>query len=340
MKSLKILSLLLISISLIFSACGGKKTEEIEEEAQGGVVRVQKLQETEIARNFTFSTTLQAYDRVNIAPTMPGRIAQILTPVGTRVSRGQLLVQMDRTNYDRMKIQHDNLAVDFERMSILNASDNISRQQFDQMKTAFTASQTGLRDLEANTFLRAPFAGVIEARNYENGELFNGAIPILSLVQLNMLKATINIPESFFPQVKKGMPVTIMPDAFSGETFQAEIDIVYPTIDPTTHTFQVQVKIPNADETLRPGMFATASLNLGQTKAVVVPSLAVLKMQGTNDRFVFLNDNGTARRVPVRIGQRFDDQVEIISDEIKEGDEIVVTGQARLNNGVRIQVAD
>jgi len=329
---------LLAGISLILSACG-TRVEEAQEE-QGGVVRVQKVKQEEIARNFKFSTVLQAYDRVNIAPTMPGRISQILTPVGTRVSQGQLLVQMDKTNYEQLKVQFENLAVNYERVSKLNASDNISKQQYDEVKAAYEAMKTQLRNLEANTFLRAPFAGVIEARNYEPGELYNGAVPILSLVQLKTLKATINISETFFPQVKKGMPVFITPDIFPDQAFEAEIEIIYPTIDAGTHTFQVQVKIPNDKEILRPGMFATASMNLGQVKTVVVPSLAVLKLQGTNERFVFLNDNGVAKRVPVRLGQRFDDQVEIISNEIKEGDEIVVAGQARLHNGVRIQVVN
>jgi len=337
MKTKKIISLLL-GISLILSACGSRKAEETQEE-QGGVVRVQKVKQEEIARSFKFSTVLQAYERVNIAPQAPGRISQILTPVGTRVSQGQLLVQMDKTSYEALKVQFEDLAVNFKRVSILNESDNISKQQYDQVRASYEATRTQLNNVEANTFLRAPFAGIIEARNYEPGELYNGAVPILSLVQLKTLKATINISETFFPQITKGMPVYITPDIFPDQSFKAEIDIIYPTIDAGTHTFQVQVKIPNDKEILRPGMFATASMNLGQVKTVVVPSLAVLKLQGTNERYVFLNNNGFAKRVPVRIGQRFDDQVEIISNEIKVGDEIVIVGQARLHDGIRITVA-
>ena len=336
MKNLSKMLSLFLGIMLILSACGSR-TEEAQEET-GGVVRVQKLEDREISREFKFSTVLQAYDRVNIAPQQPGRIAQILTPVGTRVSQGQLLVQMDRTAYDAQKVQFDNLAVTYDRVSQLNASNNISKQQYDETKTGYEAMKTQLRNTEANTFLRAPFAGVIEARNYEPGEMYNGAVPVLSLVQLKMLKANLNISETFFPHVTKGMAVNITPDIFPDQAFKAEIDIIYPTIDAGTHTFQVQVKIPNDKEILRPGMFATASMNLGQVKTIVVPSLAVMKLQGTNERYVFLNNNGVAKRVPVRIGQRFDDQVEIISNEIKPGDEIVVTGQARLFDGVRITV--
>jgi len=339
MKTPKIISLLL-GTAFILSACGGKKAEnETQKEEKGNIVKVQKLEKTTIARNLTFSTVLQAYDKVNIAPTIPGRITKILTPVGTQVSQGQLLVQMDKTNYEQAKVQYDNLAVNFDRVSKLNASDNISKQQYDEVKAAYEATKTKVKDLEANTFVRAPFAGIIEAKNYEDGELYNGAIPILSLVQMKTLKALVSIPETYFPQVKKGMPIEITSEIYSGETFKAEVEIVYPTIDPNTHTFQVQVKIPNGKETLRPGMYATIAVNFGQVQTVVVPYQAVLKLQGSNERYVFLNNNGTAKRVTVKLGQRFDDQTEIISDEIKQGSEIVVVGQARLIDGAKLNVS-
>jgi len=70
----------------------------------------------------------------------------------------------------------------------------------------------------------------------------------------------------------------------------------------------------------------------------VVPALAVLKLQGANDRYVFLNKNGKAKRVGVTLGRRFEDQGEIISDEIKEGDELVVVGQSRLVDGSPLSI--
>ncbi|MDR0871932.1 MAG: efflux RND transporter periplasmic adaptor subunit [Prevotellaceae bacterium] len=337
MKStFKIISLL-AGITLVLSSCGGKKTDDAQEE-KTSIVKVQKLEKTTVARDLTFSTVLQAYDKVAIAPTIPGRIDKILTPVGTSVSAGQLLVQMDKANYDQAKVAFDNLAVDYDRVSKLNASDNISKQQYDQVKASYEATKTKVKDLEANTFVKAPFAGVIEAKNYENGELYNGAIPILSLVQLKTLKAFVSIPETYFPQVKKGTNISIKSDIYPNQNFKGEVEIVYPTIDAGTHTFQVQVKIPNASETLRPGMYATAAISLGQVQTLLVPYQAVLKLQGANDRYIFINNGGKAKRVSVKLGQRFDDQTEIISTEVKEGTEIVVVGQARLIDGEKLNI--
>jgi RND family efflux transporter MFP subunit len=334
---MKFFSFLIIALLTLSGCSQEKKDEKNKEEEKLNTVRVMKLEYSTIARNLDFSTVLEAYDKVAIAPNTPGRINQILVDVGSKVSQGQLLVKMDPTTYDQAKVTVDNLAVDFARISKLNESDNISKQTYDQTKAQLEAQKTSLANLETNTFLRAPFSGVIEAKNYEDGELY-AAQPILSLVKLGTLKALINIPETYFPMMKKGMPITVKSNLYPDEEFKAEIDIVYPTIDPASHSFQVQVKIPNAKELLRPGMYATVSISFGEVETIVVPYLAALKLQGSNDRYVFLNDNGVAKRVAVKLGQRFDDKVELISDEIKVGDELITTGQARLNDGVKIQV--
>jgi multidrug efflux pump subunit AcrA (membrane-fusion protein) len=81
-------------------------------------------------------------------------------------------------------------------------------------------------------------------------------------------------------------------------------------------------------------------MDLGLSEAILVPSQAVLKLQGSNERFVFLHSKGLAQRVAVKVGRRFDDEVELISDRIKAGDQLVVLGQARLRDGVKLNVID
>jgi len=81
-------------------------------------------------------------------------------------------------------------------------------------------------------------------------------------------------------------------------------------------------------------------MEMGEMKTLLVPYQTVLKMQGSNERYIFVNDNGIAKRVVVTLGQRFDDKIEIISDEIKEGDEVVRTGQAKLVTGAKLMIND
>lgn len=328
----------LSTIALVLSSCSGDKAKSTETTTKKFEnVKTQILEKKPIARNLEFSTTLIAYDKMAVAPTSPGRIQKILVEVGTRVSKNQLLVEMDKSNYIQSKVTFENLETDFQRVSKLNESNNISKQVYDQTKAKYEAAKTSLQDLEKNTFLRAPFSGVISAKNYENGELYNGN-PVLTLVDISSLKATINIPETYYPLVSKGMHIDLTSDIYPNQTFPAAIDIVYPTIDESTHTFSVQLKVPNAKQVLRPGMFARVGMQLDKIETITVPYQAVLKLQGSNERYVFLNNKGIAKRVSVTLGDRFDDRVEIISSEIKQGDELVVLGQARLNEGSKLNV--
>ena len=87
-------------------------------------------------------------------------------------------------------------------------------------------------------------------------------------------------------------------------------------------------------------MYAHAQLALGEIEALVVPYQSVLKLQGANDRYVFVNDNGVAKRIAVELGQRFDDKIEVISNDLKKGMQLITTGQGRLVEGSEIVVVE
>ena len=96
-----------------------------------------------------------------------------------------------------------------------------------------------------------------------------------------------------------------------------------------TRTFGVEVRIPNADRRLRPGMFARVNVNFGTMQRVVVSDLAVVRQMGTNDRYVFVYENGMVHKVKVQLGRQVGNKVEIL-DGLNEGDQVVVAGMARL----------
>ena len=337
-KGIKI-SMLMFAVIALLNACTPKAEKKQEEEIRVENIKTAVLETQEIARKIDFSTTLEPYNKVMVAPTMAGRIDKIHVEVGSKVQANQLLVEMDKTTYLQTKVSFDNLAVDFQRISTLYNSGNIAQQTYDQTKAQYESLKTNVQNLERNTFLRAPFSGVIAAKNYENGELYAGT-PILLLVDMANLKAHINIPESYYPSIKEGMNVAITSDVFTDKEFKGIIEIVSPVIDATTHTFQVQIKISNAGGVLRPGMFARIGVDFDKINVKVVPYQAVLKLQGSNERYVYVNKNGVAKRVKVQMGKRYDDKIEILSDELKEGDQLVVVGQARLVDGVKVNVVN
>ena len=325
-----------ISALAALISCGPANTTVVEQELQEVVVTT-ILSEKEISRILEFSTTLEGYQTMSIAPSLTGKIEHIYAEVGTPVQKGTLLVRMDQNQLNTTKLTYANLGVELSRLEALRESGTVSQQTYDQTKLSYDQTKENLDFLEANTFFRAPFAGYISAKNYEDGELYSGQ-PILTLTQIGTLKALINIPESYYPLIKVGMEVDIKSDIYPGETFSSTIETVYPTIDASSHTFQAKLRIPNSAMLLRPGMYVHTSLPMGTEKAIVVPYQSVLKLTGSNDRYVFIEKDGAAKRVFVKLGDRFDDQIEISADEIKPGARIVTVGQAKLVDGSKLNV--
>lgn len=325
-------------------SCGGKKDEKSTTvvEKQPENVKVLTLAKERIAKHLEVAATLEGYEKMNIAPSITGHIEHIYVEVGSRVSKGNMLVRMDQTQLNTTRINLSSTKVELNRVSALKSSGSASEQTYDQVKATYDQLVETERFQNENTFVKAQFSGIISAKNYEDGEMYTGA-PILTLTQINRLKAIISIPESYFPLVKKGMKVDIASDIYPEQTFVGTIEIVYPTIDATTHTFQVKLNIPNGNERLRPGMYVRATLALGEVDAIVVPYQSVLKLTGSNDRYVFVNNDGAARRVAVTLGERYNERIEIIPEntgDIKEGDQLIITGQARLVDGSKLNIIE
>ena len=329
---------LLSAAALALVSCGPKQEEVQGETVRNEVVKVEPLQKSEISRVVEFSTNLQGYETMSIAPSVTGKIEEIFVEVGDKVKKDQMLVRMDQMQLNTTKLTFANLTTNMERMESLYAAGSISQQNYDQAKLSFEQTKENLEFLEENTFVKARFNGVISAKNYEDGELYAGQ-PILVLTQVETLKAYINIPEQFFPKVKAGMKVDIVSDIYPDQVFQGTIEIVHPTIDASTHTFQAKVRIPNGKDLLRPGMYVRTSMSMGKENTIVVPYQSVLKLIGSNERYVYVNNNGVAKRVFVKMGQRFDDMIEISGEGINEGVELVTVGQAKLVDGVQLTIS-
>ena len=229
MKTIK--NTMLIALVVIFASCGKteKAADSTDMNAEDRVEQVQTspLAKKTISRELELSTTLQGYETMNVAPSLTGKIEHIFVEVGATVSKGQLLVRMDQNQYNTTKLTYANLGVELARMEALKESGTISQQTYDRTKLSHDQTKENLDFLEKNTYVKAPFSGVISAKNYEDGELYSGQ-PILVLTQIHTLKALINVPESNFPLIKKGQKVNLRSDIYPDKVFPATIEVIYP----------------------------------------------------------------------------------------------------------------
>ncbi|QKG79315.1 efflux RND transporter periplasmic adaptor subunit [Tenuifilum thalassicum] len=332
--------LTLLGLAAILWACGGNKAEVKQNSAPNEVkVVAQVVKSTPIVRTLRLPATIQAYKENHLAPATAGRVENVLVDVGDAVKRGQTVAILDRTNYQQAKIQFDKLKIDLLRADSLLKVGAIPQQQYDAVKMQYDIAKNNLEFLDENTTLRSPIDGVITGKYINDGELFAmspvpgvGKPAVVSIMQLNKLKLLVGISSSYLPKVKTGMEVAIETEVYPNTKFRGVIEKVYPTIDNLTKNFTVEVVVSNSDMKLRPGMFATAIIRLGKGEAVLVPSFAVMKQSGTNERYAFVVKDGKAERRTVEVGEVFDDQIEIVKG-IAPGEEIIVEGQTNVSDG-------
>ena len=335
----------ILAIMIVFlQACGGGKdqtqsTTGNTETNSKVLVKVLKVTEQPVEQLIELTGTVQPYKSNDIATTIPGRIDDIMVEVGDRVHKGQTLVQMDRTNLLQAKLQLQNAEKELGRVEELHKSGSATQQQLDQLTTQVEVTREALRNLEENTVLVSPIDGVITSRNFDPKNIYPGAPAILNVMQITPVKIRVSISETYFPQVKTGMVVRIRLDVFPGKIFEGKISIIYPTIDQMTRSFTIEVSIPNNDMTLRPGMFARVELNFGTLNNVVVPDMAVVKQMGTNNKFVYVVENGVAYQKKVELGRRVGDTYELLSG-VANGSTVVVAGHTRLDDGTEVQVQE
>ncbi|MBQ2298891.1 MAG: efflux RND transporter periplasmic adaptor subunit [Bacteroidaceae bacterium] len=338
MKYIKTLSL--SALALLSVSCGNKSEEKAEEtQVQEKVqVKIAKVTSADIPQTETYTATVESDVKNNIAPNASYRIEKIYVEVGDQVRKGQVLVQLDASSMQQMKLQLENQKVEFGRTEQLYQVGGASKAEYDNAKMQLDVISTQYKQLVENTQLLSPISGVVTARNYDNGDLYSsGSGPVLTIEQTNPVKVMVNISEEYYKKVYKGMSVDIDLDAYKGETFNGKVTVVYPTVDVATHTFPVEVTISNPAQKVRPGMFARATVNFGSLNHVLVPDEALVKQIGAGDRYVYVYKDGKVSYNKVELGQHIGTNYEIISG-VNPGDEVVVAGQARLANGKEVEV--
>lgn len=331
-------STIIIALGLVlFSACNSSGNTVVEEK-ELPVVKVVEAKEEMVNQVAEYTGNIEPFVKNNISSSVAQRIEKIYVEVGTYVKKGQLLVQMENINYANARTQLENIRTDLARTEALYKAGGISQQQYEQLKTQVKIAEENISNLDRNTKLLSPINGVVTARNFDNGDLAVGQ-PILTVMQLQPVKIMVAVSEEFYPVVKNGTPVEITLDVYNGKKYSGKVSLVYPTIDPATRTFQTQVSIPNQSMEVRPGMFARAKVELGAKKRVVVPDKAVIKQQGTNDKYVFILEGDTVKYVKIEMGRRVGTNYEIISG-IEAGQKVVVAGMNSLIDNAKVKVTE
>lgn len=349
MKRNLIIMLVATAAASLLIACGGEKSSNAAGKATPEAADAKVLTKTapvvvsDVAETVDFTTTLLPYKKSFITPQMALRIDEIRVEVGDHVKKGELVATLDKNQYNQSAAQLRNAEQNLGRMRSVYEAGGVSKSQIDELTTSVTVLRETVANLERNIELRSPIDGVITGRYNEPGDLFamganaDGGMGVLQVMQIDKLKAIVALSEKYYPLVYKGMKVKVMAEVFGDREFEGTVNIVYPAINSTTHTFNVEVIVPNAKEVLRPGMFARTEFNMGNRQSLTVPDVAVQKQMGVNDRYVYVVKDGVAERRVVELGRQVADRVEILSG-VSAGEEVAITALSKIKNGSAVEV--
>ncbi len=288
--------------------------------------------------------TLYAEKEATVAAEVDGRVREILVDLGDRVEVSQVLARLDTdmlaASLRQAEVRFDSARADEERARRLHDDGIVAVQEYERLRTARDAARAE-RDLLAlrveHATIRAPIAGAVTGRRIDVGDYARTGSPLYTIVADRTLRLRGEVSERYVPDLALGLDLRGEVEAYPGLTVRGRLTRLNAALDPKTRSLTVEAEVNNADGRLRPGFFVRGAILTQQgVPAVSIPSAAVITFAGVSHVFVFAD--GQAHEREIQTGQRFDDEVEVLSG-VAAGEPIIVSGLSRLREGTRVKVA-
>jgi membrane fusion protein (multidrug efflux system) len=284
---------------------------------------------------------IEAVQAVELSPDEQGRVVRLLFREGQFVQEGEPLVQIDgallRAHAERAEADRELADRQLERIRRLRAENAASPADVERVEAAARSAAAALALLQLQierTTVRAPFAGVVGQRFVSTGDYVTSGTRLLTLQTTNPQRAVIEVPERYSGDLRRGQSVEFGIAAAPGRTFRAEVEFIDPVVQTEGRTIVVKARAPNADGTLKPGMFIEARLaTTTRAGAVVVPEDAIQPLRTAN--IVWAVVDGKAQRRVVQLGSRSNGRIEVHSG-VEAGETVVVGGLERMQEGMAV----
>lgn len=299
--------------------------------------------------------TARANEAVTITSEITGTIARLGFEENQHVKRGETLLVFDseverarlelaEADYQVRVAELENAQQLYDRALRLVERQNIPQARVDELSAelkaahaAVKAAEAAVRAAQAELAKRrivAPFAGRIGMRDISQGALVEPGDPVVNLDDISVIKLDFQVPERFLSQVQVGQEVTAITEAYPGQVFFGKVSGIDTRVDPVTRAVSIRALIDNGDELLKPGMFMLVEMGVTtRHDAVIIPEEAVVA-DGTA-RFVFVVDDGKAKRVSVELGQRIKGEVEVL-DGVAAGQTVITGGVQKVRDGAAV----
>ena len=318
-----------------------KRTEE-ERTYKGATVEVDRVRKGSIDRKISAVGALTANQSVIIKPEVSGAITEILFKGGDSFQTGDPLVKIDERRYEAQlkeaKAKLNLAKINYERKKSLFEKSAAAQAKLDEAQSQLSVAEAevDLAELKfSQTTVRAPFDGIAGIKMISVGDSVNEQKDLLSFVDVHPVKIDFKVPGNYVQLLSVGQTVVVYVDGFEGQKFDATIEEIDSRIDPQTHSLSVRASIPNERGLLKPGLFGRVELTAGtKDDTLLVPASAV-DISGDEEYLYRITKRKgfyVAEKVPVTIGIRTEDTLEVVQGSLKEGDIIVTSGQVKIQD--------
>jgi membrane fusion protein, multidrug efflux system len=296
--------------------------------------------------------TVESFQGVTLRSEIEGRIVRIAFESGAAVKEGDVLAELD-TATEAAELKSLEAAArlssaSLERAAELRRTNTNAPSDLDTAEATHAQAMAAVEVLKATLAKKrivAPFGGRVGIRQINVGQFLNKADVVVTLEAVNPVYVDFALPQQELPNLHPGLPVRIAVDAYPGRTFEGKIEAINPRVTEATRNVRLRAVVPNADETLRPGLFAQVAVLLPAENAVLeLPATAVVYSPYGNSVYVVVEkpaSNGTKQSVVeqrfVTTGAKRGDQIAIVKG-LSAGDQVVTAGQMKLRNGASVTV--
>lgn len=367
-------ALIIATMAGIFIATGcSKNNGDQENQADNAVsVTIIPVRTQDMNNTLNLLGNVNGNQEVRVFSKIPDRITELAVDMGDPVSDGSLIAVVEnskirsqvnqvKANLEQARAQLANLETEYNRMQQLYKQNAVSQQQYDGTKTQMEATQAQVRALEEglnqaksqleDSYIRSPIDGVIGQRFLSVGDMAVGQLPVVTVVQMDTVKIMVNVIEKYASNIKVGLPAKITITSLRDTSFTGKITKISPVIDPQSRMILTEIKVPNSERKLKPGMFADVRIILeSHPDAMVIPQYAILQktelnITPTGDQEIVRQDhvyvvkNDTAYYKAIQIGFQEGNVTEVISG-LNMNDKVVILGQNNLEDSTTVRVVD
>lgn len=356
-------SLIIGSCSLIFTvfcllSLTGCKQKEVKSTPEKVVnVKVQHAEKRSLRPFVETIGTLNPNEEVIISAEVDGILREVKVDEGTVVSKGTVLAIIDDTDYG-LEVRKDEAAIkqaeatlantklEYNRKEALYKEELVTKQQFDDVSTRLALADAEVdrakaalslaREKLKKTRIYSPLAGVIKSRKVSAGDYVKNGTNLFVIIQNNPLKLNFTVTEKDVGKLKIGQDVVLKVDPLPDREFTGKVTIIYPSLDEKTRTLQVEAIVPNSHGRLKPGLFAHVILYTSTDRETILVPITSLLYESEKIK-VFLVEGDRAKESFVKTGNKYGEMMEIV-EGVKEGDQVVVTGQQNLFEKAKVQI--